>query len=182
MRHAVRVAAALLLWPALTVRARPPAPTRPGGAATPSPGRRGGPLRRRQRPPSGQLSTGSWSVVASCSRCAIALGARSVPSRRHLDRVAARAATPAVSPISASVLDPVPLEQLAPDLVVALPPDATLADGQALMDLALDDGHWSDDVQAYDVLSVLVHDLRFTVSTAHPAALVEGHRPGGHPL
>ena len=89
---------------------------------------------------------------------------------RHLDRVARRSHT-SVSPISASVLDPVPLDQLAPDLVVALPRDATLEDGQQLMDLALHARHWNKTVQAYDVLSVLVHDLRFTVSTGHPAAL-----------
>ena len=89
---------------------------------------------------------------------------------RHLDRVARRSHT-SMSPISASVLDPVPLEQLAPDLVVALPLNATLEDGQRLIDRALHPAHWNKTVQAYDVLSVLVHDLRFTVSTAHPAAL-----------
>lgn len=89
---------------------------------------------------------------------------------RQLDHAAGRSHT-TVTPIAASVLDPVPLEQLAPDLVVTLPAEATLADGRRLMDQALLHPHWSRIVQAQDVLSVLVHDLRFTVSTAHPAAL-----------
>jgi hypothetical protein len=90
--------------------------------------------------------------------------------RRHLDQVARRIST-TVSPISASVLDPVPLEQLAPDLVVSLPPDATMTDGQRLMDLGLRAGEWSNAVRTHDVLSALVHDLRFTVRSAHPTAL-----------
>ena len=90
--------------------------------------------------------------------------------RRHLEHTAERHRTTLV-PISAGVLDPVPLEALAPDLVMALPPDASVADGGRLMELVLRHGHWSSIVQAYDVLSVLVHDLRFTVSTAHPAQL-----------
>jgi hypothetical protein len=90
--------------------------------------------------------------------------------RGQLKHIAAQHHT-TVSPISASVLDPVPLEALAPDLVMALPIDATVADGGRLMGLVLRDGDWRSIVQAYDVLSVLVHDLRFTVSTAHPAEL-----------
>jgi hypothetical protein len=89
---------------------------------------------------------------------------------RHLEHTAARLHT-TVSPISASVLDPVPLEVLAPDLVVALPTDETSRDGRRLMKLALRGGHWTSVVEAYDVLPALVHDLRFTVSSAHPARL-----------
>jgi len=92
------------------------------------------------------------------------------PVRRHLKHLA-RLDHTTVSPISASVLDPIPLEVLAPDLVLALPAHATLAEGRRLMKIALRGGHWTSIVQAYDVLSVLVHDLRFTVSTTHPARL-----------
>jgi hypothetical protein len=89
---------------------------------------------------------------------------------KQIDRAATHSHTSA-SPISAGVLDPVPLEQLAPDLVVALPREAILADGHRLMDPVLRQGRWSSVVQAHDVMSALVHDLRFTVRTARPAAL-----------
>lgn len=90
--------------------------------------------------------------------------------RKQLAVVAARRHT-TLSPISASVLDPVVLDRLAPDLVVAMPVGATRAAAGKLMDSALTTGdRIVDDVQEVEVLPVLVHDLRFTVATDHPAA------------
>jgi hypothetical protein len=91
--------------------------------------------------------------------------------RKQLDLVATRRHT-TLSTISASVLDPVVLERLAPDLVVALPAGATLAEAGKLIDPTFVPGRrFTDQVQEYDVASVLVHDLRFTVGAAHPAVL-----------
>jgi hypothetical protein len=91
--------------------------------------------------------------------------------REQLDRAATRRRT-TLSTISPSVLDPAVLERLAPDLVVALPVGATRADAGKLIDPAFVEGRRiSDETQEYDVVSVLVHDLRFTVSAANPAVL-----------
>lgn len=91
--------------------------------------------------------------------------------RKNLDQAARRRRT-ALSTISASTLDPAVLERLAPDLVVALPLDATRADAARLMDSSLADGsRIAKNVQEVDVLRVLVHDLRFTVASDHSGAL-----------
>jgi hypothetical protein len=78
----------------------------------------------------------------------------------------------AVFAISASVLDPADLERLAPDLVVALGASATVEDGERLMRRALLAARLRGlDVQDHEVARVLVHALRLTLRTAHPAAV-----------
>ncbi len=169
MKHAVRVAAPVLLWAALTgcTAAGPHAPAehRPRALVVAEARSDVG----NDRP---QVSFDGLMV-----RRRIVLAVRSndpaadlATTRRALHRAALLGGT-TVSPISASVLDPIPLEQLAPDLVVVLPPDASLADGQGVMDLALEGGGWGDEAPAYAVQSVLVHDLTFTVRASHPAVL-----------
>ncbi len=75
-----------------------------------------------------------------------------------------------LSIISASVLDPALLETLAPQLVLAFPAATTLTDAH-LIDPALGQPRRVPDIAAYQVVSVLVHDLRFTVDSAKPSAL-----------
>lgn len=90
--------------------------------------------------------------------------------RRQLGLAATRRHT-TVSTISASVLDSAVLDGLQPDLVVALPADATPADAGRLMDpTSVGTGRIAE-VQEYDIASLLVHDLRFRVHATHPAAL-----------
>lgn len=93
--------------------------------------------------------------------------------RTQLDLAATRRHTTLFT-ISASVLDPALLERVAPDLVVALPAGTTRADAGKLIDPSFAEGREiSDDAQEYDVVRVLVHDLRFTVGTANPAVLAK---------
>ncbi len=88
-----------------------------------------------------------------------------------LDRAAGSHRT-TLTPMSASVLDPADLARLAPDAVAALPAGATRATAEALTDPASAGGRAiSSEVLSVDVVPVLVHDLRFTVATEHPAAL-----------
>jgi hypothetical protein len=168
MKLAVRVALALALWPALaacTAAAPTSSVTQPPRSLV---------VAEARSDVGNDRPRVSFDGLMVRRRIVIAVHlvrARDVAAvRRHLEHTAARLHT-TVSPISASVLDPVPLEVLAPDLVMALPTDETSADGRRLMKLALRGGHWPSIVGAYDVLPVLVHDLRFTVSTAHPARL-----------
>ncbi len=107
----------------------------------------------------------------------VVIAIRSIPDadlislRKQLDRAAARRHT-TLSTISASVLDAAVLDRLEPDLVVALPADATRADAGQLIDPASVEGRRiTAHIQKYDVASVLVHDLRFTVTAARPAVL-----------
>jgi hypothetical protein len=91
--------------------------------------------------------------------------------RKQLDLAATRRHT-TLSAISASVLDPAVLERLGPDLVVALPFGATRAVAGKLIEPTFVVGRRiADEVQEYDVVSVLVHDLRFTVTAARPGVL-----------
>lgn len=91
--------------------------------------------------------------------------------RKELDLAATRRHT-TLSTISASVLDPAVLERLAPDVVVVLPAGTARADAGKLMHPAFAEGRRiTDRVQQYDIVPVLVHDLRFTIGTATPAAL-----------
>ena len=93
--------------------------------------------------------------------------------RSKLD-LAAKRRHMTLSTLSASTLDPGVLERLAPDLVVALPSGATRADAGRLVESAFaGGGRIVPSVPHIEVLRVLVHDLRFTVATAHPAALAE---------
>ncbi|MDX6359973.1 MAG: hypothetical protein QOH37_3027, partial [Nocardioidaceae bacterium] len=83
---------------------------------------------------------------------------------------AARRSHLAVSPIASGVLAPTELDRLAPDLVVSLPPRTTPFEAEQLMRLTLRAARRSGvDVQGRLVASVLVHDLRLTLRTAHPA-------------
>lgn len=76
--------------------------------------------------------------------------------------------------ISPTVLEPAVLQHVMPELIVALPPSATLDDGRALVDQAMGEGaEGTETVTAehFHVLPVLVHDLLFTIRTADPNAL-----------
>lgn len=107
--------------------------------------------------------------VVLAVRCAPAADLSSV--RRRLQLAAAQSHQ-TLTPVSPSVLDPNALERLAPDLAVALGAGATRADGQHLMDVTFGAGHRiGAPVRAYVARSALVHDLRFTVTAAHPAAV-----------
>jgi len=107
-------------------------------------------------------------------RVAIAIypvpGANLVSLRKELDSVAARAHT-SLSSIPPGVLDPALLEPDTPAMTLALPPTENLADARTLVDSASSAARASSDVAAYNVDAVLVHDLRFTVSSASPAVL-----------
>lgn len=96
----------------------------------------------------------------------------------RLDRrlvVAARRGHLALTTVSPSVLDADDLERLAPNLVVALAPDATSADASYLLGRAEEAARLRGlDVQAREVHSVLVHDLRFTLRTPRPAMVARG--------
>lgn len=110
-------------------------------------------------------------------RVVIAIHSRSsadlAPLRRQLDLTAKRRHM-TLSPLSASTLDPVVLERLAPDLVVALPSGATRGDAARLVDRAsTGGGPVVGDVRRLEIHRVLVHDLRFTVPTAHSAGLAK---------
>jgi hypothetical protein len=90
--------------------------------------------------------------------------------RKEMDRAAGRLHL-TLSTVSPDVLDPTLLESLAPELAVALPAGATLAEAGSLIDPALGQAQRFPEVKGYDVASVLVHDLRFTARSANPPAL-----------
>lgn len=77
--------------------------------------------------------------------------------------------------ISPTVLEPAVLQHVMPELIVALPAAATLDDGRALTDQVVREraGEATQALAAehFHVLPVLVHDLKFTIATATPAAL-----------
>jgi hypothetical protein len=79
----------------------------------------------------------------------------------------------AVSPISPDVLGASVLQHTVPELIVALPGDATIADGGELVDLAFGHDQACPGLDHVHVAQVLVHDLRFTVSSANPGAVAE---------
>jgi hypothetical protein len=97
-------------------------------------------------------------------------GADVAALRQELDRAAARRNT-TVSDVSPSVLDPADQEALAPDLTVVLPVGATVDDAEGLVAPAGPAGAALPGIQDYEVASVLVHDLRFTVRASNPPAL-----------
>lgn len=167
MRLAARLAAGMLLWPVLSgciagATSTPPAVQRPQALAVAE--ARSDIGNDRPLVSFDGLMIRRRTVVAVHVPANTDLGA----VRRHLDRAATSRHT-TLSPISASVLDPVPLERLAPNLVLALPAGATPTVGRRLMSRALRDPRWNDIIRRHGVLSVLVHDLRFTVSAVHPA-------------
>ena len=163
---ATRAAAVLSVVLALSACTTTPAWTSPPEAVAGGPA---GPVVRNHRP---QVSYDGLMVRRRVVIAIHATPGSALPAlRRQLDLAATRRHT-TLSTISASVLDPAILESLAPDLVVALPTGATRADAGMLIDPALNDGRrLADEIQEFDVVSVLVHDLRFTVETDDPAAL-----------
>jgi hypothetical protein len=94
--------------------------------------------------------------------------------RAKLDAAAA-ARNMILDAASPTVLEPAALQQVTPELVVALPASATLDDGRALVDRAVGEGaaEGTETLAAehFHVLPVLVHDLRFSVETTSPAAV-----------
>ena len=98
-------------------------------------------------------------------------GADLVSLRKALDTAATRGQTSLTS-IPRGVLDPALMEPVAPEMALVLPPGKTLADARRLIDPTLKSRR-SLDVERYDVAAVLVHDLRFRVNSAKPAALAE---------
>jgi hypothetical protein len=93
-----------------------------------------------------------------------------VSVRKELDDAAIRGHT-SLSSIAPAVLDPGLLEPVAPEMTLVLPPGKSLADARRLIDPAPSKGQRFTGVARYNVASVLVHDLRFTVSSAKPAVL-----------
>jgi hypothetical protein len=87
--------------------------------------------------------------------------------RSEMDDAAARLHM-TLTTVSTSVLDPAVLENLAPELAVAIPAGKTLADARRLIDPASAEGRRFREVAKYDVASVLVHDLRFSAPSANP--------------
>jgi hypothetical protein len=87
--------------------------------------------------------------------------------RSEMDDAAARLHM-TLTTVSTSVLDPAVLENLVPELAVAIPAGKTLADARRLIDPAPAEGRRFREVAKYDVASVLVHDLRFSAPSANP--------------
>ncbi|MGY2746487.1 hypothetical protein [Arthrobacter sp. UYCu723] len=92
--------------------------------------------------------------------------------RQQLDRTAA-AQGMVFSDISPDVLDPVVLEHVVPEVIVALPPEGTHEEADALAGLAFGPVGSFTGVEHVHVGSVLVHDLQFRIGSADPAALAE---------
>ncbi|MGN7253379.1 MULTISPECIES: hypothetical protein [unclassified Arthrobacter] len=90
--------------------------------------------------------------------------------RKRLDAAAAARGTVLTS-ISPDVLEPEVLQRVVPEVIVALPATATPDDGRAIVHAATEQGMKQLGVNNFYVLPVLVHDLRFSVATADPAAV-----------
>ncbi|MEO5780275.1 MULTISPECIES: hypothetical protein [Arthrobacter] len=75
--------------------------------------------------------------------------------------------------ISPDVLDPAVLDHLVPELIVALPPDAVRADAEQVAERAFGPEASYPGVEHLHVALVLVHDLRFTLASTDPGALLE---------
>lgn len=97
----------------------------------------------------------------------------------NLDRLSAALSSTAdslglaVSKISPDVLGASVLQHTVPELVVALPGDATIADGGELVDVAFGHKQAFPGLDHVHVTQVLVHDLRFTVSSTSPGAVAD---------
>jgi hypothetical protein len=91
--------------------------------------------------------------------------------RRDLE-TAATAAGSRLESISPDVLEPALLQKMVPELIVALPSEATVDQGRAIVSKATGaaDGAKAG-VDNFYVLPVLVHDLRFSTAAEDPAAL-----------
>lgn len=79
----------------------------------------------------------------------------------------------ALSRMSPDVLGASLLQHTVPEIIVALPSDATIGDGGELVNLAFGPGLSFPGLDHVHVAPVLVHDIRFTVSSADPHALSE---------
>lgn len=90
--------------------------------------------------------------------------------RKRLDAAAAARGT-ALSAVSPDVLEPAVLQQMVPEVIVALPPTATSDDGRTIVRAVTEEDTSKLGVKNFYVLPVLVHDLRFSVATADPAAV-----------
>jgi hypothetical protein len=99
-------------------------------------------------------------------------GADLISLRKEMDEAATGHQT-TLSDISPTVLDPALLERLTSELAVALPAGGTLADARSLIDSGTTGSRAFPEVAEFNVASVLVHDLRFTVRSANPADLAE---------
>jgi hypothetical protein len=99
-------------------------------------------------------------------------GADLTSLRKDMDEAATGHQT-TLSDISPTVLDPALLERLTSELAVALPAGGTLADARSLIDSGTTGSRAFPEVAEFNVASVLVHDLRFTVRSANPADLAE---------
>ncbi|MDQ0616308.1 hypothetical protein [Arthrobacter globiformis] len=89
--------------------------------------------------------------------------------RKRLDTAAAARGT-ALSAISPDVLEPTVLQQMVPEVIVALPSTATPDDGRTIVRAVTEEDTGKLGVKNFYVLPVLVHDLRFSVAAADPAA------------
>ena len=92
--------------------------------------------------------------------------------RGQLARAADRLRLP-LSDVSPTVLDADVLEQLAPQLIVALPEGGTVGDAGTILDLVSSSGGALPAGVQFHIGPVLVHDVRFTVRTGDPVALQE---------
>ncbi|BCW71146.1 hypothetical protein [Arthrobacter sp. NicSoilB8] len=99
-----------------------------------------------------------------------AAGADLGPARARLEQAAAAGGV-VLSDIAPDVLEPAILEHISPELILALPPGSTGDDAQKLAEVAFGPEGSYPGVEHVHVSSVLVHDLRFTVAAADPAAL-----------
>lgn len=90
--------------------------------------------------------------------------------RKKLDTAAAARNT-VLSNISPDVLEPAVLQQVVPEVIVALPATASVDDGRAIVRKATEEGTANLGVNNFYVLPVLVHDLRFSVKAVNPAGL-----------
>jgi hypothetical protein len=77
----------------------------------------------------------------------------------------------ALADISPDVLEPAVLDEVIPELIVALPAAATLEDGRALVAQASGEDTVKLGAEGFHVLQTLVHDVRFTIPADDPAAL-----------
>jgi hypothetical protein len=80
----------------------------------------------------------------------------------------------AVSQISPDVLGASVLQDTVPEIIVALPSDATSARGGKLVDLAFGHDLAFTGLDQVRVAQVLVHDLRFAVNSAKAQAVADG--------
>ncbi|MET3932224.1 hypothetical protein [Arthrobacter sp. OAP107] len=97
-------------------------------------------------------------------------GADTAGIRKRLD-TAAGANHTILSAVSPDVLEPDVLQQMVPEVTVALPATATADDGRTIVRAATEEDTGNLGVKNFYVLPVLVHDLSFSVAAADPAAV-----------